>query len=232
MFKNNPRLIFILIRIQARFRGLLKRKGVKSVRAARNYMPNDSYMKFKTISDNKISDEQIKELFMNFPPLDDGIPVRLKQTTEYENKAVYYGERSLSSNQRHGRGIQIWVDGSKFEGYWKNDKANIKGKLTHADGDIYEGEWYDDKAHGYGIYVHTDGAKYEGFWKEDKQDGNGKETWPDSACYEGEYKQGKKSGYGIFKWADGSQYQGYFFDNNIHGKGKVFFLNFRSLYME
>lgn len=220
MFKNNQRLIFVLHRIQARFRGLIVRKKMNKSRGVRNFMPNDSYMKFQTIANNKISDEQIKELFMNFPPLDDNVPVRLKQTTEYENKAVYYGERSLSTNQRHGRGIQIWVDGSKFEGYWKNDKANIKGKLTHADGDIYEGEWFDDKAHGYGVYIHTDGAKYEGFWKEDKQDGQGKETWPDSACYEGEYKQGKKSGYGVFKWADGSQYQGYFFDNNIHGKGK------------
>jgi len=26
--------------------------------------------------------------------------------------------------------------------------ANGKGRLIHADGDIYEGEWKDDKAHG------------------------------------------------------------------------------------
>jgi len=45
--------------------------------------------------------------------------------------------------------------------------------LFHADGDIYEGEWLDDKAHGFGVYTHTDGAKYEGYWNEDKQDGKG-----------------------------------------------------------
>jgi hypothetical protein len=28
--------------------------------------------------------------------------------------------------------------------------ANGKGRLIHADGDIYEGEWYNDKAHGIG----------------------------------------------------------------------------------
>ena len=82
--------------------------------------------------------------------------------------------------------MQTWADGSKYEGYWKNDKANGKGRLIHADGDVYEGilntnhlfihsigEWLDDKAHGYGIYTHMDGAKYEGQWKEDKQDGYG-----------------------------------------------------------
>jgi hypothetical protein len=28
----------------------------------------------------------------------------------------------------------------------------------HADGDIYEGDWVDDKANGWGIYKHTNGA--------------------------------------------------------------------------
>lgn len=45
----------------------------------------------------------------------------------------------MDTNQRHGRGIQVWMDGSKYEGYWKRDKANVRGKLIHADGDIYEG---------------------------------------------------------------------------------------------
>jgi len=35
--------------------------------------------------------------------------------------------------------MQIWEDGSRYYGYWKNDKANIRGMLFHADGDLYEG---------------------------------------------------------------------------------------------
>ena len=34
--------------------------------------------------------------------------------------------------------------------------------MIHADGDIYEGEWRNDKANGYGTYSHSNGAKYEG----------------------------------------------------------------------
>jgi len=41
----------------------------------------------------------------------------------------------------------------------------------HVDGDIFEGEWAEDKANGYGIYIHSNGAKYEGYWKDDLQDG-------------------------------------------------------------
>jgi hypothetical protein len=33
----------------------------------------------------------------------------------------------------------VWIDGSRYEGYWKKDKANVRGKLIHADGDVYEG---------------------------------------------------------------------------------------------
>jgi hypothetical protein len=44
--------------------------------------------------------------------------------------------------------MQIWKDGSKYEGYWKFDMANGKGRLIHSDGDVYEGEWLNDKAHG------------------------------------------------------------------------------------
>jgi hypothetical protein len=70
------------------------------------------------------------------------VAVSLRECVEYENKAIYYGEWSTESNQRHGRGIQIWVDGSRYEGYWKKDKANVRGKLIHADGDIYEGNLF------------------------------------------------------------------------------------------
>lgn len=62
-------------------------------------------------------------------------------------------------------------------------KLSNQGKLIHADGDIYEGEWKDDKANGIGIYIHVNGAKYEGEWLNDKQHGEGIENWPDNAMY-------------------------------------------------
>ena len=41
----------------------------------------------------------------------------------------------------------------------------------HADGDIYEGQWVNDKAEGTGTYSHANGAYYEGQWLDDKQHG-------------------------------------------------------------
>ena len=84
-----------------------------------------------------------------------------------ENGAVYKGQWT-KNDERQGRGIMVWNDGSKYVGYWYNDMANDRGRLIHADGDIYEGEWINDKAHGHGTYIHIHGAKYTGQWSEDK----------------------------------------------------------------
>ena len=151
-------------------------------------------------------------------PPPDGVNRIKRPLVTLDNGAEYEGEWD-EVGRKDGRGVQIWVDGSLYEGYWKIDKANGRGRLIHADGDVYNGDWKDDKAHGYGQYNHTDGARYEGYWHEDKQHGEGKEIWPDNACYEGEYKDGKKHGRGQFLWADGSTYTGDFFENNIHGMG-------------
>ena len=42
--------------------------------------------------------------------------------------------------------------------------ANRQGRLIHSDGDVYEGEWRDDKAEGKGTYLHMDGSTYVGDW--------------------------------------------------------------------
>ncbi len=60
---------------------------------------------------------------------------------QLENGAIYIGNWD-NYGQRVFRGIQLWPDGSKFEGYWKNDKANGRGRLIHSDGDVYEGKIY------------------------------------------------------------------------------------------
>ena len=46
--------------------------------------------------------------------------------------------------------------------------TNGKGRLIHPDGDVYESDWKDDKAHGSGFYNNTDGSKYVGEWFEDE----------------------------------------------------------------
>ena len=87
--------------------------------------------------------------------------------TKLENDAKYDGEWLSQTQIRQGKGVLIWPDGSIYEGYWVDNKANGKGRLVHADGEFYDGYWKADKVHGHCTYLHSDGAKYSGDWFED-----------------------------------------------------------------
>ena len=143
--------------------------------------------------------EKVKGIYNDLAPYEipkfkDSVPVENKELVALQNDGKYEGQWSKSDNLRHGIGIQVWTDGSIYEGHWKNDKADGDGRLIHADGDVYEGAWVVDKAEGKGTYTHQDGAQYAGEWRDDKQHGKGVETWPDNARYEGDYIEGKKHG--------------------------------------
>ena len=220
------------LRLQAVLRGYLERRRTKDILVERKpatmaenaYQTNGAVRELDQTEVPDYSNPATKTASMKYGSFNyndipsDGVKVFKRGPVELDNGAIYIGEWN-ESNQRHGRGEQIWTDGSKYEGSWKCDKANGKGRLIHADGDVYSGDWLDDKAHGSGTYLHTDGAKYEGEWKDDKQDGRGVESWPDGARYDGFYAVGKKDGTGSFVWADGSKYEGEFSENNIHGYG-------------
>jgi hypothetical protein len=61
---------------------------------------------------------------------------------------LYRGQYNKRTGERDGLGIQVWPDGSRYEGMWRRDKANGRGRMTHANGDMYEGQWREDKANG------------------------------------------------------------------------------------
>ena len=92
---------------------------------------------------------------------------------ELEDGAIYYGHFNPDKNERHGFGMQIWIDGSKFVGYWQNDLINGKGRMIHAEGDVYIGDWRNNLAHGKGEYTDSSGMSYVGDWVKDKQQGKG-----------------------------------------------------------
>lgn len=168
----------------------------------------------------KQTPEELNQLFKEYPPLKDSVAVEVRPIVGFEDYSTYLGEWNKHNTLKHGRGIQVWEDGTKYTGYYVNNKAHVKGKLIHSDGDVYEGEWFEGKAQGKGIYItHYDGSYYTGNWSQDKQHGYGEENWTDGSKYEGEYIFGKKTGYGKFTWSDGSMYEGQFENNLIDGKG-------------
>ena len=57
-------------------------------------------------------------------PDDDGVAREKKPLLLLENGAKYEGEWLKGLEIRDGRGVQIWADGSRYEGYWRNNRAS------------------------------------------------------------------------------------------------------------
>lgn len=105
-----------------------------------------------------------------------------------------------------------------------------KGRMTHANGDIYQGEWKEGKACGAGIFIDKLGSMYEGEWYNDLYHGRGTEQWDfNKIVYTGEFVQGQKTGQGKFEF-EGNTYEGYFIDGKFNGHGKYQFSEIGQVY--
>ena len=62
----------------------------------------------------------------------------------------------------------VGTNWQKYEGIFKNDKKHKIGFWYFNNGDVFFGEFYEDKADGYGIYSMVDGSKVSGIWKDNK----------------------------------------------------------------
>ena len=79
-----------------------------------------------------------------------------------------------------GPAVQIFSNGSKFEGELKDDAGfalftmyHGQGKTCFENGDVYEDEYKNGKRNGYGKFFFNTGEIYLGKWKNDKKVGNG-----------------------------------------------------------
>ena len=100
----------------------------------------------------------------------------------------------LMGGNMKGNGIEIFSNGDIFKGQFKNDKANGYGAFYFKNGDKYKGEFRDGKSDGYGIFYFNNGDKFEG-----------------------KFKEAKNNGYGIFYSSLGFKYENYF-NNGFYEK--------------
>ena len=76
--------------------------------------------------------------------IDIGDRVYIDEYKEVGNGQLYKGQWNKRTGVRDGVGIQMWPDGTRYEGMWSMDKANGKGRMMHANGAIYCGNWKND----------------------------------------------------------------------------------------
>ena len=112
-----------------------------------------------------------------------------------------------------------YANGEVFEGEYVDERRHGIGEYHYLDGSVYEGEFFKDRRQGFGIFTRTDGSIYEGEWDRDYIHGEGIWRWSDGSTYMGDNIDGKRTGRGVYITSHGDVYVGEFKGNSIHGEG-------------
>ena len=111
-------------------------------------------------------------------------------------------------------------NGDLYEGEWKNNKKHGAGRYKFSNGDVYEGEFKAGFKHGKGVYRYSNGERYEGDFVNNVISGTGKYDYNGGAKYSGEFKANAKHGHGVFTYPDGATHEGTWVFGEAKGHGR------------
>ena len=136
----------------------------------------------------------------------------------YNNKykSTFIGE--YSNNGPKGFGV-YHIKSLSLQGYWDISTLNGIAIEVWDDGTYYQGEYQDNKKNGIGLYRWPDGTIYQGEFCNGQMTGKGIIFNSDDSAYSGEMLNGYMNGYGIFSWGNGALYMGYYLQDIKHGFG-------------
>ncbi|MBL8703069.1 MAG: trypsin-like peptidase domain-containing protein [Alphaproteobacteria bacterium] len=111
---------------------------------------------------------------------------------------------------------------TKFSGERADGQKTVRGVDVYGDGSRYEGEFIGATRNGLGVYTYKDGSRYAGEWREGRRSGVG--VWSKDGAsprYDGEWQTSQRNGYGVDVDAQGGQYFGEFRGDRRHGLGAL-----------
>eukprot|EP01023_Acetabularia_acetabulum_P008522 TRINITY_DN13704_c0_g1_i2.p1 TRINITY_DN13704_c0_g1~~TRINITY_DN13704_c0_g1_i2.p1 ORF type:complete len:991 (+),score=142.17 TRINITY_DN13704_c0_g1_i2:1978-4950(+) len=98
-------------------------------------------------------------------------------------------------------------------------KKHGDGFYKFKNGDIFKGEFFQDRMEGLGVYTFSAGGQYCGEWRKSIYEGIGAETFARGSKFEGQYMNGLRHGYGTCEYYNGDTYVGQWFGGCRQGVG-------------
>lgn len=138
--------------------------------------------------------------------------------TETVGDCTYEGE--FRDNVRNGRGKLTDGDGNVYAGLFVDGRQNDeRGKIAYSNGDTFEGGVVDDLKSGEGILIYANGDRYEGEFRRGLRWGSGEIVFANGDSYEGMWAEDRMSGHGTMTYKDTAVYEGGFKNNAKNGRG-------------
>jgi hypothetical protein len=110
-----------------------------------------------------------------------------KPVSRYSDESTYMGDINTDGH-RHGFGKSVTIKGDLYIGDWVNNKPQGNGRFVRSNGDYYQGQFINGIPHGYGVSSEgKSNIKYEGTWENGNKTGTGVETCPDGSYYKGKF---------------------------------------------
>ena len=134
----------------------------------------------------------------------------------HKYRSTFIGE--YEKNNPAGFGVYS-VKSYSIQGYWKSDNLDGIAIEVWDDGSYFQGEYYNNKKNGVGLYRWPDGTIYQGEFKDNQMNGRGIILYSNDCIFSGEIDSGFMNGFGYFFWGNGSMYIGYYIQDIKNGFG-------------
>ena len=124
-----------------------------------------------------------------------------------------------------GTGKVTWANGDVFEGTLVRGMRHGKGRMAWASGQRYDGDWVEDKQTGQASVQFTNGNQYEGAVQDGVPQGRGRMRFASGDSYDGMLARGQPDGRGTYVWKNGQRFEGDWRAGQPSGQGKLTFAN-------
>ena len=134
-------------------------------------------------------------------------------------------DRCVAGNCVNGKGTIVYTNGDAYDGDFVDGKAHGQGTYRTKAGVVYVGQFAKGAYSGKGKITFLNGETYEGGWLLNQRSGKGKAIYVDGEVYEGDWLLDKRHGVGRCVYANGDIYNGDWVSNNREGKATYYFKN-------
>ena len=138
----------------------------------------------------------------------------------FADGASYVGELN-AQGQLEGQGRMSWANGDVYNGEFLAGLFHGKGEFVSRASGIYKGEYARGYMEGRGVLTYPDGNRYEGEFAANQFGGRGRLVYATGDIYEGDFVGGDMHGAGIWRYADKSSYIGQVAHGVLQGKGEL-----------